>query len=159
MAKCYAGSDKNLYLRGKIFYYMMELPRENGKRRYYIKSLHTDNYYEAREKVKDMEKNVDKKQINQTFTRLRMLLRQLTFEQNSHPIDLKAMCSSNSTNTKVYGDISVVNELLEMKEILNEIKAGMLTPEQKQNLDILNKIAPKLEILMDTNLNTVASVN
>jgi len=54
MAKCYAGADKNLYLRGKIFYYMIELPRENGKRRYYIKSLHTDNYYEAREKVKDI---------------------------------------------------------------------------------------------------------
>ena len=158
MAKCYAGSDKNLYLRGKIFYYMMELPRENGKRRYYIKSLHTDNYYEAREKVKDMEKNVDKKQINQTFVKLRLLLRQLTFEQNSRPIDLKAMCSSNSTATKVYGDINVVNELLKIHETLNEIKAGMLTPEQKQNLDILNKIAPKLEILMDNNLKTVASV-
>ena len=94
MAKCYAGPDKNLYLRGKIFYYMIELPRIDGKRRYYIKSLHTDNYYEAREKVKDMEKNVDKTQINKTFARLRLLLRQLTFEQNSRPIDLKAMCSS-----------------------------------------------------------------
>ena len=67
MAKCYAGPDKNLYLRGKIFYYMIELPRENGKRRYYIKSLHTDNYYEAREKVKDMANNVDKAEINKTF--------------------------------------------------------------------------------------------
>lgn len=48
IAKCYAGPDKNLYLRGKIFYYMIELPRENGKRRYYIKSLHTDNYLQSR---------------------------------------------------------------------------------------------------------------
>ena len=31
MAKCYAGPDKNLYLRGKIFYYMIELPRVNGR--------------------------------------------------------------------------------------------------------------------------------
>lgn len=158
MAKCYAGPDKNLYLRGKIFYYMIELPRVDGKRRYYIKSLHTDNYFEAREKVKDMEKNVDKTQINKTFARLRQLLRQLTFEQNSRPIDLKAMCSSNSKPTKVYGDINVVNELLEMKKMLNEIKAAMLTPEQKQNLSLLNQIAPKLEILVDNTLNPIVSV-
>ena len=158
MAKCYASPDKNLYLRGKIFYYMMELPRENGKRRYYIKSLHTDNYYEAREKVKDMANNVDKTQINKTFARLRQLLRQLTFEQNSRPIDLKAMCSGNSEPTKVYGDINVVNELLKIHETLNEIKAGMLTPEQKQNLNLLNQIAPKLEILVDNTLNPIVSV-
>jgi hypothetical protein len=158
MAKCYAGPDKNLYLRGKIFYYMIELPRENGKRRYYIKSLHTDNYYEAREKVKDMANNVDKTQINKTFARLRLLLRQLTFEQNSRPIDLKAMCSSNSATTKVYGDINVVNELLKIHDTLNEIKAAMLTPEQKQNLNLLNQIAPKLEILVDNTLNPTVSV-
>lgn len=158
MAKCYAGPDKNLYLRGKIFYYMIELPRENGKRRYYIKSLHTDNYYEAREKVKDMANNVDKTQINKTFARLRLLLRQLTFEQNSRPIDLKTMCSSNSATTKVYGDINVVNELLKIHDTLNEIKAAMLTPEQKQNLNLLNQIAPKLEILVDNALNPIASI-
>lgn len=158
MAKCYAGPDKNLYLRGKIFYYMIELPRENGKRRYYIKSLHTDNYYEAREKVKDMSKNVDRTKINQTFSRLRFLLRQLVFEQNSQQISFNVACSSNLTNIKVSGDINIVNELFEIKEALKEIKAGILTQEQKQNLDILNKIAPKLEILMDNNLNTVANV-
>ena len=28
-----------------VFYYMVELPRQDGKRRYFIKSLHTKNYY------------------------------------------------------------------------------------------------------------------
>ncbi len=32
---------------------MVELPNENGKRRYFVKSLHTTNYYEAQEKAVD----------------------------------------------------------------------------------------------------------
>ncbi len=160
MAKCYAGADKNLYLRGKIFYYMIELPRENGKRRYYIKSLHTDNYYEAREKVKDMEKNIDKVQINQTFTRLRFLLKQLVFEKNAQRIGFGACfgTTSNLTNVKVYGEVDIIKELLEMKETLKEIKAGMLTPEQKYNLQVLNQIVPKLEIITNNALNQVAAI-
>ena len=158
MAKCYAGPDKNLYLRGKIFYYMIELPRENGKRRYYIKSLHTDNYYEAREKVKDMANNVDKAEINKTFARLRFLLRQLKFEQHSHSISFNFACSSKFTDVKVSGDINVVNEILKIKEMLKEIKAGMLTPEQKQSLTLLNQIAPKLEVLAESTFTPVASV-
>ena len=158
MAKCYASPDKNLYLRGKIFYYMIELPRENGKRRYYIKSLHTDNYYEAREKVKDMANNVDKIEINKTFARLRFLLRQLKFEQHSHPISFNFACSSNFTDVKVSGDINVVNALLKINETLKEIKAIMLTQEQKQTANLLNQIAPKLEVWLDNAINPVASV-
>ena len=158
MAKCYAGPDKNLYLRGKIFYYMIELPRENGKRRYYIKSLHTDNYFEAREKVKDMSKNTDKIHLNNTFSRLRFLLRQLTFEQNSQSIGFNVACSSNLKDIKVFGDINIVNEILQIHETLKEIKAAMLTPEQKQNLNLLNQIAPKLEILVDNALNPITSI-
>lgn len=54
--KCKANcqANDNLYLRNNVFYYMKELPRQNGKRRYFIKSLHTKNYYEALEKVKIM---------------------------------------------------------------------------------------------------------
>ena len=46
--KCKANcqANDNLYLRGDVFYYMVELPRQDGKRRYFIKSLHTKNYYE-----------------------------------------------------------------------------------------------------------------
>lgn len=59
--KCKANcqANDNLYLRGDVFYYMVELPRQNGKRRYFIKSLHTKNYYEALEKAQKITKNLD----------------------------------------------------------------------------------------------------
>ena len=59
--KCKANcqANDNLYLRGDVFYYMVELPRQDGKRRYFIKSLHTKNYYEALEKAKNMKKAVE----------------------------------------------------------------------------------------------------
>lgn len=43
-------SKIHLQLRNKIFYYRVELPRVNNKRRYKIISLHTQNYFEAQEK-------------------------------------------------------------------------------------------------------------
>ena len=45
--KCKANcqANDNLYLRGNVFYYMVELPRQDGKRRYFIKSLLTKDYY------------------------------------------------------------------------------------------------------------------
>lgn len=54
-------ADKHLWIRNNIFYYMIELPQKNGKRRYFCKSLHTKNYYEAQEKAKIMVENIDKK--------------------------------------------------------------------------------------------------
>jgi hypothetical protein len=54
MANCMA-KPIHLHLRNKIFYYRVELPRVNNKRRYKIISLHTQNYYEAQEKIRQME--------------------------------------------------------------------------------------------------------
>lgn len=50
-----------LWLRNRVFYSIMELPRVNGKRRYHRISLHTTNYYEAREKLHYMGITFDKK--------------------------------------------------------------------------------------------------
>ena len=50
MANCMA-SKIHLQLQNKIFYYRVELPRVNNKRRYKIISLHTQNYFEAQEKI------------------------------------------------------------------------------------------------------------
>lgn len=64
--KCEARSAKNgilkvprgtsLFLRGGIFYFIIELPRVDGKRRYKRLSLKTDNYYVAREQIKELKK-------------------------------------------------------------------------------------------------------
>ena len=40
-----------LWLRKNVFYYIVELPRVDGNRRYKRISLHTNNYYEARERI------------------------------------------------------------------------------------------------------------
>ena len=74
--KCmtYCNTDKYIKLRNNIFYFTMELPRQNGKRRFFCKSLHTYNYYEAREKAKIMAEKIHnfdtKKFINEINTLL-----------------------------------------------------------------------------------------
>lgn len=76
--KCmtYCNTDKYIKLRNNIFYFTMELPRQNGKRRFFCKSLHTYNYYEAREKAKIMAEKIHnfdtKKFINEINTLLRL---------------------------------------------------------------------------------------
>lgn len=55
--KC--NTDHNILLRNNIFYYRVELPRENRKRRFLSKSLKTYNYYEARENAKIMAERLE----------------------------------------------------------------------------------------------------
>lgn len=75
MANCMA-SKIHLQLRNKIFYYRVELPRVNNKRRYKIISLHTQNYFEAQEKIKQMIVQEEK------LVRLRQLFGNLIFESD-----------------------------------------------------------------------------
>ena len=79
--KCDANCDAklpHLWLRNNIFYIRVELERVNGKRRYKRISLHTDNFFEAREKLRTM--TTDK---NWPFDELRRLFNNLIFEQDS----------------------------------------------------------------------------
>lgn len=75
-AKCDA-KFQYLWLRNGIFYHRIELPRVDGKRRYKRISLHTGNFYEAREKIKNMS-NPDR-----IFDDLRRLYNSLIFEKDS----------------------------------------------------------------------------
>ena len=76
-AKCDA-SVAHLWLRNNIFYYRVELPRVNNKRRYMRMSLHTNNFYEAREMIKNMTTS-----NKWPFDELRRLFNNLIFEQDS----------------------------------------------------------------------------
>ena len=63
-AKCEAyliSRHLRLWLRNHVFYCIMELARVNEKRRYLRISLHTDSYYEARERLKHMGVVLDQK--------------------------------------------------------------------------------------------------
>lgn len=73
MANCMA-EIIHLQLRNKTFYYRVELPRANNKRRYKIISLHTQNYFEAQERVKQMIT------LEEKFAHLQRLFNNLIFE-------------------------------------------------------------------------------
>lgn len=73
MANCMA-EKIHLQLRNKTFYYRVELPRANNKRRYKIISLHTQNYFEAQERVKQMIT------LEEKFAHLQRLFNNLIFE-------------------------------------------------------------------------------
>ncbi|MDR2685217.1 MAG: hypothetical protein LBB23_00390 [Rickettsiales bacterium] len=82
MKKCdsYCDAKNNLWLRNGTFYFIIETPRVNGKRRYKRTSLHTTNYFEAREKVKDM---LVMTMPTSFFTDLERLYKGLIFESES----------------------------------------------------------------------------
>lgn len=63
MASCMA-TKIYLQLLWQTFYYRVELPRVNNKRRYKIISLHTQNYFEAQEKIKQMMAEEEKLEIS-----------------------------------------------------------------------------------------------
>lgn len=75
MANCMANKIY-IQLRNKIFYYRVELPRVNNKRRYKIISLHTQDYYEAKERIKQM------LAVEEKFTQLQRLFNNLIFENS-----------------------------------------------------------------------------
>lgn len=73
MATCMA-KQIHLQLRNKTFYHRVELPRVNHKRRYKIISLHTQNYFEAQERIKQMIT------LEEKFAHLQRLFNNLIFE-------------------------------------------------------------------------------
>lgn len=86
MANCMANKIY-IQLRNKIFYYRVELPRVNNKRRYKIISLHTQDYYEAKERIKQMIA------VEEKFTQLQRLFNNLIFEDSTIDSNIAAIIS------------------------------------------------------------------
>ena len=68
-----------LWLRNNIFYYSIKVARVNEKRRYKRISLRTDNYYKAREMMKQINENQPKALID----KLRFLYNQLILKDET----------------------------------------------------------------------------
>lgn len=71
-------------MRNKIFYFMVELPSQNGKRRYVCKSLHTTKYYEAQQRLKIMVNSINSNTI-QTKTLIytaQSLINKIVFDEH-----------------------------------------------------------------------------
>ena len=134
MANCMA-SKIHLYLRNKIFYYRVELPRVNHKRRYQIISLHTQNYFEAREKIKQMVT------IEEKFTRLRQLYNNLIFEEDTDSFNPFGSYGLGSTFSS--SKLSKRNRTEDVTELLT------LYHEINSKLDKLVKISEEYETLLN----------
>lgn len=82
-------SDKYLWIRNNTFYFMFELPKQNNKRRYFCKSLHTKNYYEAKEKAKIMVKtfNSNTIEVKTYIYTAQALLNKMIFEDYDEEVE------------------------------------------------------------------------
>lgn len=105
MANCMANKIY-IQLRNKIFYYRVELPRVNNKRRYKIISLHTQDYYEAKERIKQM------LAVEGKFTQLQRLFNNLIFENSVTDPNVTAIISPfDKRRLSKRNDVKDVSEL------------------------------------------------
>lgn len=95
-AKC-DSKPSYLWLRNNIFYYRFELPRVNGKRRYKRLSLHTGNFYEAREKIRMI-----KTGNTWPFDEIRRLFNGLLFEKDNGHSDSADLISKFGSKRRLY---------------------------------------------------------
>lgn len=166
--KCDANCDANrpyssfLWLRKNIFYYSIEVARVNGKRRYKRISLRTDNYYKARE----MMKQINEKQPKALIDNLRFLYNQLIFDTKiiiDGPSGSYGMARQVKTLSK-RNEIALLRELVqsytelvkeekrqneqfraECRELIEQVKA--VIPEATKLLsDVSAKLSPKQPI-------------
>ena len=109
MANCMANCMANkiyIQLRNKIFYYRVELPRVNNKRRYKIISLHTQDYFEAKERIKQMVA------LEEKFVRLQRLFNNLIFENSVTDPNVAAIISPfEKKRLSKRNDVKDVSEL------------------------------------------------
>lgn len=136
--KCKANcqANDNLYMRGDIFYYMVESPRKNGKRRYFIKSLHTKNYYEALEKARNMAKNLDltAKTPTELIATARHLMDKIIYEDSVHNIttDDGRVLTTTVKRISAKTDLQVIQDLYDVIARMTTITD--MTDDEKQEM-------------------------
>ena len=148
--KCDANCDAkapHLWLRNNIFYYRVELERVNGKRRYKRISLHTDNFFEAREKLRTM--TTDK---NWPFDELRHLFNNLIFEQASGQGDSYGML----TKFQIQKRLSKRNKREDIENLVllggyaQQTSQTSLNSEDRQLLKQIVALLPELHVFLES---------
>jgi len=141
-----------LWLRNNIFYFRVELPKENNKRRYKRISLHTDNFYEAREIIRNM--TTDNKTL---LNRIRTLYNNLDFV-----LDLGSNLGLNSgyevipqyrLNTKLSNrnKREDIEELHRLSKIAENNSQMTLSQEDRELLKAVVNMRPLLENFLKQN--------
>ena len=148
-ANCHA-TGKNLWLRNGIYYFIMELPRVNGKRRYKCASLHTGNYYEACEKAKDL---LLMNRPDTFFIELRGLLNQLVFEPTGKPtgnLGLGTVFKPEKRLSKKT-PISIANKLKSLEPKVETLikQNASLSAENRELLNFVKECMPAINKFLE----------
>ncbi len=151
-AKC-DSKPSYLWLRNNIFYYRVELPRVDGKRRYKRVSLHTSNFYEAREKIKIMENGG-----NWPFDEIRRLIRNLDFEPDADsnasfsPSDTMGLISTFRKRRKLsrWNNRKNIEDLLSLGSVAEQYTETLLTPKDRELLREFVAMKPMFEEFLKT---------
>lgn len=132
----------------QYFYYRVELPRVDGKRRYKRVSLHTSNFYEAREKIKIMENGG-----NWPFDEIRRLIRNLDFEPDADsnasfsPSDTMGLISTFRKRRKLsrWNNRKNIEDLLSLGSVAEQYTETLLTPKDRELLREFVAMKPMFE--------------
>lgn len=166
--KCKANcqANDNLYMRGDVFYYMVELPRQDGKRRYFIKSLHTKNYYEALEKTKNMKKAVELYTMDtkKLLKRAKELMKRVIFDTVDVNIDNGngQIITTQQKRISAKTDIKVVEELWDIvssvytNRTLDDDDLKLIAEIVNMRVDAENE---KLVEMLQSKLNSISTNN
>lgn len=142
----------HLWLRNNIFYYRVELARVNGKRRYKRLSLHTSNFYEAREKVRFMTTN-----NNWPFDELRSLMNKLIFEDDlNHGLgsDNLGMLTQYQMQKRLsrHNKREDINQLYLLGNMAAQRNQMNLSSEDRALLKQFIAMSPMLEAFLNSNV-------
>lgn len=118
MANCMA-EKIHLQLRNKTFYYRVELSRVNNKRRYKIISLHTQNYFEAKERIKQMVT------LEENFAKLQRLFNKLIFENIDKSDVMTVVSPFSKRRLSKRNKVEDVTDILLYRQKLQYLAAGI----------------------------------
>ena len=147
--KCmtYCNTDKYIKLRNNIFYFTMELPRQNGKRRFFCKSLHTYNYYEAREKAKIMAEKIHNFDTKKFINEINMLLRLTVFDYETVG---GGLCGFAARRVSPKNNLELLEHWVNLNSQKDLVQLDQLTPGEKIIYDQFNFFSSQvLDILKD----------
>ena len=132
---------------------MVEITRKNGKRRYFCKSLHTTNYYEAQERAKIMVKSLDSNNIEtKTYIHVaQSIVNKLKFDEYDETVDV-----GDQTITQHKKCLSQQNDPETIQELVN-IAAKLSNVNQSTlDEDDLKKITEIVNLAVAAQLQTMA---
>ena len=142
-------ADKYLWIRNDTFYFMFELPKQNNKRRYFCKSLHTKNYYEAKEKAKLMAKNVnaDSIEAKQLIYTAKSLMDSMIFEEYEEEVESNGrIITEKIKKISSENDPKIVQQFLVIVSKLNKIKMQTLDADDIKILKEISENTYKVNI-------------